>query len=78
MHTLELFFTLFHTLPLYDSHLNTGFLNVELQANWHRIKPTKQLIKFNFTQIVMGSYVSLFVCVFFFVFFFLFKGRVHM
>ena len=26
MHTLELFFTLSHTLPLHDSHLNTGFL----------------------------------------------------
>ena len=50
MHTLELFFTLFHTLPLHDSHLNTGFLNVELQANWNEIKPTKWLIKFNLTK----------------------------
>ena len=25
------------------------FLNVELQANWHGIKPTKWLIKFNLT-----------------------------
>ena len=49
MHTLELFFTLFHTLPLYDSHLNTGFLNAELQANWYEIKLTKWLIKFNLT-----------------------------
>ena len=49
VHTLELFFTLSHTLPLHDSHLNTGFLNAELQANWHGIKPTKWLIKFNFT-----------------------------
>ena len=30
MHTSELFFTLSHTLLLHDSHLNTGFLNVEL------------------------------------------------
>ena len=49
VYTLELFFTLSHTLPLYDSHLNTGFLNAELQANWHGIKPTKWLIKFNLT-----------------------------
>ena len=41
-----------HTLPLHDSHLNTGFLNAELQANWHRIKPTKWLIKFNLTVVI--------------------------
>ena len=51
LHTLELFFTLSHTLPLHDSHLNTGFLNAELQANWHGIKPTKWLIKFNLTDL---------------------------
>ena len=34
LHTFELFFTFSHTLPLYDSHLNIGFLNVELQANY--------------------------------------------
>ena len=39
------------TLPLHDSHLNTGFLNAELQANWHVIKPTKWLIKFKLTII---------------------------
>ena len=49
LHTFELFFTLSHTLPLHDSHLNTGFLNAKLQANWHGIKPTKWLIKFNLT-----------------------------
>ena len=49
IHTSELFFTLSHTLPLHDSHLNTGFLNDELQENWHGIKPTEWLIKFNFT-----------------------------
>ena len=50
MHTLDLFFTLFHTLPLHESHINTRFLNAELQANWHGIKPTKWLIKFNLTN----------------------------
>ena len=33
VHNLELFFTLSHTLPLHDSHLNTEFLNAELQVN---------------------------------------------
>ena len=38
MHTSELFFTLSHTLPLHNSHLNIGFLNAELQANlaWNK------------------------------------------
>ena len=49
VHTLELFFTLSHTQPLHDSQLNIGFLNAKLQANWHRIMPTKWLIKFNLT-----------------------------
>ena len=55
MHNLELFFTLSHTLPLHNSHLNTGFLNAELQANWHGIKPTKWLIKFNLIERI-GAY----------------------
>ena len=33
MHTLKLFFALFHTLPLHNSHLNIGFLNAELKEN---------------------------------------------
>ena len=45
VHILELFFTLSHILPLHESHLNTGFLNAELQENWHGIKPTEWLIK---------------------------------
>ena len=51
MHILKHFFTLSHTLPLHDSHLNTRFLSAELQANWHRIKLTKWFIKFNLTII---------------------------
>ena len=43
MHTLELFFTLFHTIPLHDSHLNTGFLNAELQTNLARNKANKMV-----------------------------------
>ena len=33
LHHLEHFFTLSHTLPLHDSHLNTGVLIAKLQAN---------------------------------------------
>ena len=58
MHTLKLFFTLSHTLPLHDFHLNTGFLNVELQANWHGIKPTKCLIKFTLTIVIINPSVG--------------------
>ena len=43
MHTSELFFTLSHTLPLHDSHLNTGFLNAELQANLAQNKANKMV-----------------------------------
>ena len=52
MHTLELFFTHSHTQPLHDSHLYTGFLNVELQTNCNGIKPIKRLIKFNLTRCI--------------------------
>ena len=33
LHTLEHFFTLSHSLPLEESHLNTGLLIIEIQAN---------------------------------------------
>ena len=49
LHTLEHFFTLSHSLSLQESHLNTRLLIVEIQANWHEIKPTRWLIKFNLT-----------------------------
>ena len=58
LHSFEYFFTFSHTLPLHDSHLNTGFLSTELQVNWHGIKPTKWLIKFNLTSL-NGNMVSL-------------------
>ena len=50
LHILENFFILSYTLLLHDSHLNLGFLNAEIQANWHGIMPTKWLIKFNLTS----------------------------
>ena len=33
LHILEHFFTLSHSLPLQESHLNTGLLIAEIQAN---------------------------------------------
>ena len=50
LHILEYFFTVSHTLSLHNSHLNIGFLSAEIQANWHGIKSTKWLIKFNLTN----------------------------
>ena len=50
LHSLEHFFTLSHTLPLHDSHLNTGFLSAVIQANLSRNKANTWLIKFNLTS----------------------------
>ena len=47
-HTLK-FFTLFHTQPLHDSHLNTRYLIVELQAHFAWNKTNTWLNKFNLT-----------------------------
>ena len=41
LHSLEHFFTLSHTLPLHDSHLNIGLLIVKIQANLARNKANK-------------------------------------
>ena len=51
LHSLEHFFTLSHTLPLHDSHINTGFLSAILQANFSRNKANTWLIKFNLISI---------------------------
>ena len=56
-HTLE-FFTLSHTQPLHDSHLNTGYLIAELQPNFARNKANTWLNKFNLTKTIK---VSLFI-----------------
>ena len=38
LHNLEHFFTLSHSLPLHDSHLNTGLLIAKIEANlvWNK------------------------------------------
>ena len=43
LHTFELFFTFSHTLSLYDSHLNIGFLIAKIQANLVRNKANKMV-----------------------------------
>ena len=43
LHNLEQFFTLSHTLPLHDSHLNTGLIITKIQANLARNKANKMV-----------------------------------
>ena len=43
LHSFKHFFTLSHTLPLHDSHLNTGLLIAKLQANLARNKANKMV-----------------------------------
>ena len=45
LHTLKHFFTLSHSLSLQESHLNTGLLIVEIQANLARNKANKMVDK---------------------------------
>ena len=45
LHILEHFFTLSHSLPLQESHLNTGLLIAEIQANLARNKANKMVDK---------------------------------
>ena len=45
LHNLEHFFTLSHTLPLHDSHLNTGLLIAKIQVNLARNKANKMVDK---------------------------------
>ena len=45
LHNLEYFFTLSYSLPLHDSHLNTGLLIAKIQANLVRNKANKMVDK---------------------------------
>ena len=45
LHNLEHFFTLSHSLPLHDSHLNIGLLIAKIQANLARNKANKMVDK---------------------------------
>ena len=50
MYTFLSFFTLSHTQPLHNSHLNTGYLIAKLQANLAWNKAITWLNKFNLTR----------------------------
>ena len=54
MHTLDQIFTLSHTQPLHNSHLNIGFLIAKLQANLVWNKASAWLNKFNLTIFPFG------------------------
>ena len=43
LHNLEHFFTLYHSLPLHESHLNTGLLIAKIQTNLTRNKANKMV-----------------------------------
>ena len=43
LHTLELIFTLSHSLPLQESRLNTGLLIAEIQENLAQNKANKMV-----------------------------------
>ena len=45
LHNLEHFFTLSHSLPLHDSHLNTGLLIAKIKANLAWNKANKMVDK---------------------------------
>ena len=57
LHTLEHFFTLSHSLPLQESHLNTGLLIVEIQANLARNKANKMVDKIQPYKVKCSSWV---------------------
>ena len=50
MHTSWVFFTLSHTQPLHNSHLNTGYLIAKIQVNLAWNKANTWLYKFNLTS----------------------------
>ena len=45
LYNFEQFFTLSHTLPLHDSHINTGLLIVKIQTNLARNTTNKMVDK---------------------------------
>ena len=59
LHNLEHFFILSHTLPLYDSHLNTGLLITKIQANLTRNKANKMVDKISTLQVMDFIYENL-------------------
>ena len=57
LHNLEHFFTLSYTLPLHDSHLNTGLLIAKIQANLTQNRVNKMVNKIQpYSQYVLLLY----------------------
>ena len=59
VHTSWAFFTLSHTLPLHNSHLNIGYLIAKLQENLALDKTNTWLNKFNLTYMKQEQFNSL-------------------
>ena len=58
LHNLEHFFTLSHTLPLHDSHLNTGLLIAKIQANLAQNKVNKMVDKIQPYTLCLGFWTE--------------------
>ena len=81
LHNFEHFFTLSHTLPLHDSHLNTKLLIAKIQTNLTRNKANKmvdwiQPYNFDTMQSLFFFFFFLLFLFPFFFFFFVFVGVV--
>ena len=57
MHTSWVFFTLYHTQLLHNSHLNTEYLIAKIQTNLARNKINTWLNKFNLTNFFIFSFI---------------------
>ena len=57
LHTFEHFFTLSHSPPLQESHLNTGLLNAEIQANLAQNKTNKMVDKIQPYNYISNRYI---------------------
>ena len=58
LHNLEHFFTLSHSLPLHDSHINIGLLIVEIQTTFARNKANKMVDKIHPYRFCSGSFMA--------------------
>ena len=62
LHNLKHFFTLSHTLPLHDSHLNIGLLIAKIQANLTLNKANKMVDKIQLYNELSLFFMHLFFC----------------
>ena len=62
LHNVEYFLTLSHSLPLHDSHLNTGLLIAKIQANLAQNKTNTMVDKIQPYMSNLEWFYSLFSC----------------